>query len=219
MRVLDIGCGWGGFAKYAAEKYGVSVHGITISREQKEYAEKFCRPHDIRIQLMDYRDLSDRYDRVISIGMFEHVGSKNYSDFFSVIHRCLEESGLVLLHTIAGNTSTCDVDPWMGKYIFPNSHLPSAKQITSSFEGLFVLEDWHSFGHYYDTTLMAWYRNFRANWSKLKDSYGERFYRMWSYFLLSSAGSFRARRNQLWQIVLSKNGVPGGYLYCNRFFG
>jgi len=213
MKVLDIGCGWGGFAKYAAEKYGVQVYGITVSREQVKFANNFCKGFDVKIELKDYRELKGKFDRIASIGMFEHVGSKNYRTYMQVIHRCLKADGLFLLHTIAGNTSAHLTDRWIHKYIFPNSMLPSAKQITSAVEGLFVLEDWHSFGHYYDRTLMAWYNNFTHNWNRLKDTYDERFYRMWTYYLLSSAGSFRSRRNQLWQIVFSKKGIKGGYRY------
>jgi cyclopropane-fatty-acyl-phospholipid synthase len=213
MTVLDIGCGWGGFAKYAAEKYGVTIHGITVSREQVKFATEFCQGLDVTIELKDYRDLDGRYDRIVSVGMFEHVGSKNYRTYMEVVHRCLEEDGLFLLHTIGMNYSVSSNDTWLEKYIFPNSMIPSAKQITSAAEGLFVIEDWHSFGQYYDNTLMAWYKNFTKNWDKLKDAYDERFYRMWTYYLLSCAGSFRARKNQLWQIVFSKKGIKGGYLF------
>ncbi len=219
MKVLDIGCGWGGFAKYAAEKYGANIHGITVSREQVKFANKFCQGLDAKIELKDYRELKEKFDRIVSIGMFEHVGCRNYRTFMKVIHRCLKTDGLFLLHTIAGNTSVNSTDPWINKYIFPNSMLPSAKQITSAAEGLFVLEDWHSFGQYYDKTLMAWYNNFTKNWTKLKNAYDERFYRMWTYYLLSYAGSFRSRRNQLWQIVFSKKGIKGGYRYREQFFG
>ena len=211
MRVLDIGCGWGGFAKFAAENYDVRVLGITVSREQVEYASRCCREVAVETKFQDYRTLNDIFDRIISIGMFEHVGSKNYRTYMQVVHRCLAPDGLFLLHTIAGNTSVSSTDPWINKYIFPNSMLPSAKQITSAAEGLFVLEDWHSFGPYYDDTLMAWYGNFKTNWDKIRDAYDQRFFRMWTYYLLSCAGSFRARRNQLWQIVFSKKGVSGGY--------
>lgn len=213
MKVLDIGCGWGGFAKYAAEKYGAKLHGITVSREQVEFGNNCCRCLDVKIELKDYRNVREKFDRIVSIGMFEHVGCKNYRTFMKVVHRCLKADGLFLLHTIGGNTSVSSTDPWIDKYIFPNSMLPSTKQITSAIEGLFVLEDWHNFGQYYDTTLMTWYNNFTKNWAKIKDTYGERFYRMWTYYLLSSAGSFRSRRNQLWQIVLSKSGIKGGYPY------
>ena len=213
MKVLDIGCGWGGFAKYSAIKYGANIHGITVSSEQVKFANKFCQGLDVKIELKDYRELKEKYDRIISIGMFEHVGCSNYRTFMKVVHRCLKADGLFLLHTIGGNTSVNSTDPWISKYIFPNSMLPSAKQITSAAEGLFVLEDWHSFGQYYDNTLMAWYRNFTKNWTKLKDKYDERFCRMWTYYLLSCAGSFRSRRNQLWQIVFSKKGIKKGYQY------
>jgi len=218
MKVLDIGCGWGGFAKYAAEKYGANIHGITVSREQVKFANKFCQGLDVKIELKDYRELKEKFDRIVSIGMFEHVGCRNYRTFMKVLHRCLKDDGLFLLHTIAGNTSVNSTDPWINKYIFPNSMLPSAKQITSAAEGLFLLEDWHSFGQYYDKTLMAWYNNFTKNWTKLKNAYDERFYRMWTYYLLSCAGSFRSRRNQLWQIVFSKKGIKRGYRYKEQLF-
>jgi cyclopropane-fatty-acyl-phospholipid synthase len=213
MKVLDIGCGWGGFAKYAAEKYGANIHGITVSNEQLKFANKFCQGLDVIIELKDYRALKEKFDRIVSIGMFEHVGFKNYRTFMKVVHQCLEADGLFLLHTIAGNSSANSTDPWLNKYIFPNSLIPSAKQITSAAEGLFLIEDWHSFGQYYDKTLMAWYNNFTKNWTKIRDKYDDRFYRMWTYYLLLSAGCFRSRRNQLWQIVFSKKGIKGGYRY------
>lgn len=213
MTVLDIGCGWGGFARWAAEKYRVKVSGITVSREQVKLAEEHCSGFDVDIRLQDYRELNQTFDRIVSIGMFEHVGFRNYRTYMKVVRRCLKEDGLFLLHTIAGNTSVHAVDPWISKYIFPNSMLPSARQIASAFEGVLTLEDWHSFGPYYDPTLMAWYHNFVENWEKIKDRYDDRFYRMWTYYLLSCAASFRVRRNQLWQIVYSKNGIAGGYQY------
>jgi cyclopropane-fatty-acyl-phospholipid synthase len=216
MHVLDIGCGWGGFAKWAAEKYNVKVLGITVSKEQVKFARQDCKGLDVQIELRDYRELNEPFDRIVSIGMFEHVGSKNYKIFMKMIRRCLKTDGLFLLHTIAGNTTVHTVDPWIGKYIFPNSMLPSAKQIASAAEKILVLEDWHSFGHHYDRTLMAWHRNFIKNWTAVKDMYDKRFYRMWTYYLLSCAGSFRSRRNQLWQIVFSVDGIRGGYQY-NRY--
>ena len=220
MTVLDIGCGWGGFAKWAAEKYDVKVLGITVSQEQVKFAKEYCKELNVRIELRDYRDLKEKFDRIVSIGMFEHVGSKNYKTFMKVVRRCLKEDGLFLLHTIAGNTSVHSLDPWISKYIFPNSMLPSAKQISSASERILVLEDWHSLGQYYDQTLMAWHHNFTKNWEKVKDLYDKRFYRMWTYYLLSCAAGFRSRRNQLWQIVFSKKGIRGGYQYRRKhFFG
>ncbi|MCK4670137.1 MAG: cyclopropane fatty acyl phospholipid synthase [Nanoarchaeota archaeon] len=211
MKILDIGCGWGSLAKYAAEKYKVKVVGITISREQAKLAREMCKGLSVEIRLQDYRKLREKFDRIVSVGMFEHVGYKNYKTYMEVVSRCLKPNGLFLLHTIAGNTSAKTTDPWISKYIFPNSMLPSAKQITTAYEGLFILEDWHSFGIDYDKTLMAWYKNFTKTWSKIKKDYDTRFYRMWEYYLLACAGTFRSGDNQLWQIVLSKGGVKNGY--------
>jgi cyclopropane-fatty-acyl-phospholipid synthase len=211
MRVLDIGCGWGGTAKYIAENYDVEVVGVTVSKKQAEFAEKFCQGLPVTIRLEDYRSIKGVFDRIVSIGMIEHVGYKNYKTFMTVARRSLKEDGLFVLHTIGGNYSVKKTDPWISRYIFPNSLLPSAKQLTDAIENLFVLEDWQSFGQYYDKTLMHWFQNFHNNWHRLKDKYGERFYRMWKYYLLSCAGTFRARENQLWQIVLSPGGTPGGY--------
>lgn len=210
--VLDIGCGWGSFAKFASEKYGAKVTGITVSREQAELAKKLCEGLSVEIRLQDYRDVNEKFDHIISLGMFEHVGVKNYRTYMRVAHRCLKDNGLFLLHTIGGNKSVTSTDPWIEKYIFPNSVLPSVKQIAESSEGLFVVEDWHNFGAHYDKTLLAWFNNFDSSWPKLKEKYGERFYRMWKYYLLSCAGTFRARKNQVWQVVFSKKGVTGGYL-------
>ena len=211
MRVLDIGCGWGGFAVYAAKNYGVEVVGITVSQEQVKLARERIAGLPITIELKDYRDLQERFDRIVSIGMFEHVGLPNYRKYMELVLKCLDSDGLFLLHTIGGNTSTNTTDPWFEKYIFPNSMLPSASQISAAAEGLFVMEDWHSFGHYYDRTLMAWYKNLTDNWDQLKSVYDESFYRMWSYYLLSCAGAFRSRRNHLWQIVFSNKEREGGY--------
>jgi len=212
MRLLDIGCGWGGTARFAAERYQVSVVGVTVSQEQVKLARNACRDLDVEIRLQDYRALSEKFDRVISIGMFEHVGRKNYDRFFRVVRGCLKDDGLLLLHTIGGLRSVNRTDPWIERYIFPDSMLPSTAQISRAVEGKFVIEDWHNFGPDYDPTLMCWAENFEEHWPELKHRYDERFFRMWRYYLLACAGSFRARKNQLWQIVLSPRGLPGGYL-------
>jgi len=211
MRVLDIGCGWGAFARFAAERYGARVVGVTVSREQVEMGMRHCAGLPVELRLQDYRDIEETFDRVVSLGMFEHVGYKNYRTYMETVRRTLRPDGLFLLHTIGGNRSTRQVDPWIGKYIFPNSMLPSAAQISRAIEGLFVMEDWHNFGPDYDKTLMAWWRNFENGWSKLRQNYSERFHRMWRYYLLVCAAGFRARYNNLWQIVLSPHGVEGGY--------
>lgn len=211
-KVLDIGCGWGSFAKFAAENYGARVIGVTISKEQAALARENCKGLDVEIRLQDYRDVHEPFDHIISLGMFEHVGYKNYRAYMKVAHRCLKEDGLFLLHTIGGNRSAKHTDAWIEKYIFPNSMIPSGKQIMEASEGLFVMEDWHNFGPDYDKTLMAWWNNFDTAWDKLKTTYDERFYRMWKFYLLSCAASFRTRKNHLWQIVFSKGGVEGGYV-------
>lgn len=212
MKVLDIGCGWGAFGKYAADKYGVEVVGITVSIEQVTLGKELCKGLPVEFRLQDYRQVNEKFDRIVSVGMIEHVGYKNYRTYFEVAHRCLKDDGLFLLHTIGNLKSVTAGDPWTDKYIFPNGMLPSIAQLSKAVEGLFVIEDLHNFGADYDKTLVAWYKNFEKNWYKIKDKYEEKFFRMWKYFLLSCAGSFRARKNQLWQIVLSKNGVPGGYI-------
>jgi cyclopropane-fatty-acyl-phospholipid synthase len=211
MTVLDIGCGWSSFVKYAAENYHVNVVGITVSKEQVAYGQELCDGLPVEIRFQDYRELKGEFDRIFSAGMFEHVGCKNFRRFFETVWRCLKDDGLFLLHTIGGNESLKAVDPWIDKYIFPNSLMPSCKQISTAIEGLFVMEDWHNFGPDYDKTLMAWFTNFHRNWPKLQEHYDERFYRMWKFYLLTCAGLFRSRKNHLWQIVLSKYGVPGGY--------
>ena len=211
MKVLDIGCGWGSFAKYAAEKYKVEVVGITVSKEQVELGKKLCKGLPVEIRLQDYRDIDEKFDHVVSLGMIEHVGRKNYRTYMEIANRCLKDDGLFLLHTIGRNESASASDRWMNKYIFPGGMLPSIKQIGASIENLFVMEDWHNFATDYEKTLMAWFKNFDKNWDKIKGNYDERFYRMWKYYLLSCAGGFRSRKIQLWQIVLSKNGVPNGY--------
>ena len=217
MRVLDIGCGWGEALKFAAERYGIEGVGVTISREQADYARALCAGLPVEIRLQDYRELDEPFDRIFSIGMFEHVGAKNYETYFDVARRCLHDDeatggGLFLLHCIGSNVSVQHTDPWIGRYIFPNSMLPSARQIAACTEGRFVTEDWHNFGTDYDRTLQAWRSNIEAAWDRLPPRYDERFRRMWRYYLAASMAAFRARRIQLWQLVLSPRGIPGGYL-------
>ena len=206
MSVLELGCGWGSFAKFAAERYGAQVTGVTVSKEQVELGNAECKGLPVTIELKDYREVSGVYDRVLSIGILEHVGYKNYRTYMEVADRCLKDDGIAFVHTIGGNISTTTTNPWTDKYIFPNGMLPSIAQIARAMEGLFVMEDLHNFGPDYDKTLMAWYGNFEKAWPRLKEKYNERFYRMWKFYLLSSAGGFRSRYNQLWQIVMTKTG-------------
>ncbi len=215
MKVLDIGCGWGSFAKYAAENYGVSCVGITNSTEQASFAADRVRRLPVEIRVSDYRAFNrksdERFDRVCSIGMFEHVGHKNFNSFFQVARRSLLDDGLFLLHTIGRKRRKFAPDPWIDRYIFPNGELPSLDQISNSASNHFIIEDLHNFGADYDLTLMAWHKNFEISWPQFREEYGEQFYRMWKYYLLAMAGCFRSRETQLWQIVLSPAGVEGGY--------
>lgn len=213
MSILDIGCGWGGFLKYACENYKVKGVGISLSKEQVKFCNENYKDYPIEIKLEDYRDLNGKYDRIISIGMIEHVGFKNYKKYMEIVSKNLKDDGLFLLHTIGSNNSDICTDAWTNKYIFPNGMLPSIKQLARASENIFVMEDWHNFGFDYSKTLEAWFYNFNSNWKdRLSEYYDERFYRMWKYYLQSFIGSFRARHNQLWQIVFSKKGVANGYL-------
>ena len=161
MKILDIGCGWGGFLKFAAENYNIQGVGITVSKNQADFAKEVCKGYPIEIRLSDYRNLKkEKFDAIISIGMFEHVGYKNYRTFMKVVNNLLNDNGLFLLHTIGTDTSVKLTDPWINKYIFPNGMLPSPYYITKASEGLFKIEDWHNFGIYYDKTLITWYENF-----------------------------------------------------------
>jgi cyclopropane-fatty-acyl-phospholipid synthase len=211
QHLLDIGGGWGSFAKYAAQKYGVQVDVVTVSKEQAELGRKLCQGLPVNFLLQDYREIQGLYDHIVSVGMIEHVGYKNYHKYLEVAAQHLKDDGLFLLHTIGGTKSVKTTDPWIEKYIFTNSMLPSVEQLAKATEDFFVIEDLHNFSADYDQTLMSWWHNFDQAWPKLQAKYGDRFYRMWKYYILSCAGSFRARKNQLWQLVLSKNGVPGGY--------
>ena len=215
-RVLDIGCGWGGACRFFAERYGVQVVGVTLSREQAKFAREHCAGHAVKILERDYRDLPPRetFDAVYSIGMFEHVGYKNYRTFMRKVHELLPSGGRFLLHTIGRNITGVSTDPWINRYIFPYGMMPSVRQIGQSIERLFVMEDWHGFGQDYDRTIMAWRANFEGAKDVLRGRYDERFFRMWRYYLSCCAGAFRARRNQLWQILLVKGGLKSDPPAC-----
>ena len=203
-RLLEIGCGWGGLAAYAAERYGVEVLGITVSKEQQQLATDQCQGLPVKIELIDYRDLLGKFDKIVSVGMFEHVGEKNYATYFKTVDKLLADDGLFLLHSIGSDVTISRTDPWIDRYIFPNGKIPSPVEITKEIEGIFLIEDWHNFGQDYDKTLMAWHANFHSRWSEISGKYNDQFYRMWTYYLLSCAAYFRSRQGQLWQIVLSK---------------
>ncbi len=214
MRVLDVGCGWGGLAKYLAQEHGVNVTGITISKEQASYAKKWTEGDSVSIEIVDYRELkSQPFDRIVSVGMFEHVGYKNYKSFLGRISSLMADDGIFLLDCIGTDETRYTMEAWIDKYIFPNSLIPSVSLLSNAAEGIFVMEDWHTFGVSYDKTLMAWYENFKKAWPELSRSkkYDERFYRMWEYYLLICAGFFRSRQMNQWQVVFSKRGLADGY--------
>jgi cyclopropane-fatty-acyl-phospholipid synthase len=204
MALLDIGCGWGGLARHAALHHGAQVTGITVSREQARHVERLCAGLPVSVRLMDYRALQGRFDRIASVGMFEHVGPKNHATYLGTVRRLLADDGLFLLHTIGTDRPNGRTDPWIERYIFPGGHLPAASELAQAAERAFVIEDWHNFGADYDRTLMEWHARFEAAWPELKSRYSERFRRMWRYYLLTCAGFFRSRQGQLWQLVLAK---------------
>ena len=209
MRVLDLGCGWGGFAAFAAERYQVSVTGITVAQEQVKWAHDHYAHLPIDIRLDDYRNATGTYDAVVSIGLMEHVGWKNYRSYMELADRLLVPGGVAFVHTIAGNHPRAHIDPWFDKYIFPNAVLPTLARLTAAMEDIFVVEDVHNIGEDYDLTLMAWWKNFDAAWPTLRAKYGDAFYRRWKYYLLASAGAFRSRGQQLFQFVMTRPGTPG----------
>jgi cyclopropane-fatty-acyl-phospholipid synthase len=211
MTVLDLGGGFGGLAHFMASEYRCRVVTYNISAEQVAYGREWCQGLPVRIERKDYREAAREtqpFDRVVSVGLCEHIGQKNYRGFLELAHRLLNPGGLFLLHTIGGNQSYTCTDAWIDKYIFPNGMTPSVAQLGKAMEGRWVVEDWHNFGPDYDQTLMAWWHKFDRAWPSLQPKYGDRFYRMWKYYLLGCAGGFRARRLQLWQLVLSKGDIP-----------
>ncbi len=206
MRVLDLGCGWGGFAAYAAERYGCAVVGVTLSRDQHTLGRQMWKHLDVDLRLADYRDVNGTFDRVASIGMMEHVGPKNHRLMMDVVTRSLTDDGVALVHTISGRRSRRHGTPFVEKYIFPNAVSPSLAQLGAATEGLFVLEDLQNIGPDYERTLLAWWENFDRAYPDLRHAYDGRFYRMWKFYLLAAAGASRARDAQVFQLVLTKSG-------------
>ena len=213
MKVLELGSGFGGLARFMAEEYGCEVVSYNISCEQMRLAREFCNGLPVRLEEKDYRDAiheQGEFDRVVTVGLCEHIGHKNYRSFLQLARAKLKDRGLFLVHTIGGIQSKTSIDPWIDKYIFSRGLIPSISQLGAAMEGVLVMEDWHNFGPDYDRTLLAWWKNFDSRYCTLdKQRYPQRFYRMWKLYLLMSAGAFRARRLHLWQIVLSKGDIDG----------
>jgi cyclopropane-fatty-acyl-phospholipid synthase len=207
MRLLDIGCGWGGLARFAAENHGCEVVGITISEQQKAYADRYCEGLPVDIRLQDYRDIDGEFDAICSVGMLEHVGSRNYDTYMDAASGSLRDGGLFLCHTITANEARRRPDPWISRYIFMNSELPTAAQVLQAAEGYFVNEDMHNLGPYYVPTLRAWEAGFMRSRDDFRREYGEQFVRMWRFYLLSCSGAFRARSLQVIQFLFSRGGL------------
>lgn len=208
--ILDIGCGWGGFMKYATEKYSVHCVGLSVSKEQITYAQELCAGLSIEFVLVDYQkyEPKQKFDHIVSIEMFEAVGQKNYRTYMNKVSDWLTDDGVFLLQTIASTQKKPLADPWIEKYIFPNGQLPNKQLIIQSTEGALDIHDWHSLGDSYDKTLMAWWSNFDKAYSSLDQTkYDERFYRMWKYYLHICAGGFRSGYLDVWQILMTKKGA------------
>jgi cyclopropane-fatty-acyl-phospholipid synthase len=217
MRVLDIGCGWGGLARYAARNFGVEVVGITVSKEQIELATRLSAGLPVEFRYTDYREVDERFDRIVSVGMFEHVGRPHYKDFFAACDRCLKPSSLMLLHTV-GYLKEEPINPWYDKYIMPGVEFPTVANLVNNATAELVLENFHTWeGAHYDKTLMAWFERFDAAWSQLKNRYDDAFYRMWKLYLQGCAGAFRTDQMRVWQLVFSKGILPGGYAFGHHF--
>lgn len=220
-RVLEHGCGWGGFARHAAESYGCEVVAVSISEPQIAYARQLCRGLPVEVHYCDYRDQEvynprgERFDKVVSIGMCEHVGPKSYRSWFEVVDRQLKDDGRFLLHTIGSSVSRTTNDPFTQKYIFPNCVIPSLAQLTGAAEGLFTVEDYHTFWKSYYYTLREWQRAFAEHWDEIREldpKFDDRFYRMWNFYLFAGMSAARARNAELWQLIFSKRTSLGEYL-------
>lgn len=214
MKVLDVGCGWGEALKFAAERYGIRGVGVTVSARQAEYARRSCAALPVEIRLADYRTVDERFDRILSIGMFEHVGWHNYARYFDVARRCLGPDGLFLLHTIGTQFGARTPDPWIERHIFPNSVIPRLDDVVTAAMPRFVIEDVQNFGLDYIKTLEAWRERFDQAWPRLEAHYGAAFRRLWRYYLAASIASFAAGRNHLWQWVMAPHGRDSVYRGC-----
>jgi len=211
MEILEIGCGWGGLAKYMADKYKVRVTGVTLSEKQHAYAKKYCKDSNVTILLKDYRDIKNRYDRIVSIEMIEHVGPKNLRNYMKVMDKCLIKNGLLLIQFDGKSESINWNYKWIEKYVFPGTVTPSAKQISTAIENYFYILDWHDFTKDYHKTMMEWHKNFKKNWVNIKDNYGDRFFRLWEFYLVCCPGTALSNTQHLWQIVLGKIDSDRGY--------
>jgi len=208
-KVLDIGCGWGGLALYLAEIAGAHVTGITLSREQHQRAQNRAQERgrrDVEFKLLDYRDLDGRFDRIVSVGMFEHVGVGFYDVFFNQCAKCLAEDGIALLHTIGRNRPPGITNPWIAKYIFPGGYIPALSEVLRAIEraGL-IVTDVEILQLHYAETLKAWRERFLAHRDEVVRLYDQRFVRMWEFYLACSEMAFRLGEMVVFQIQMAKH--------------
>ena len=222
-RVLDIGCGWGGLSLHLAKENGAKVLGITLSDEQERYAcaRAAKTGADVSFRLLDYRLVDETFDRIVSVGMFEHVGLPNYLTFFEKVNACLKSDGIALLHTIGRLSGPGFTNPFIAKYIFPGGYAPALSEIAPAIEksGLLITDIEVLRLHYADT-LAAWRRNFESAWEKVASMMSERFCRMWEYYLAGCEVSFRYQNLAIFQIQLAKQvdaaPLTRAYLYSSK---
>jgi cyclopropane-fatty-acyl-phospholipid synthase len=209
QHVLDIGCGWGGLALYLAKECGVSVTGLTLSTEQLRVAERRAAAAGlsdrVRFELRDYRETNGRYDRIVSVGMFEHVGVVHYPEFFGKVKELLADDGVALLHSIGRQDGPASTNPWLRKYIFPGGYSPAMSEVVPVVErsGLWIT-DIEILRLHYAETLRAWRTRFNANRERIRALYDERFCRMWEFYLAGSEMAFRHQGHLNFQMQFAK---------------
>jgi cyclopropane-fatty-acyl-phospholipid synthase len=222
MRVLDIGCGWGGMALTLARDHGARVVGVTLSEEQikvaRERAARTGLADRVEFRLMDYRLVEGRFDRIVSVGMFEHVGVPHYRTYFGKVRELLTEDGVALIHTIGRTTPPGATSPWIDKYIFPGGYVPSLSEAMVAVEREdLVVDDVEVWRLHYAETLRHWHDRFVSRQQEARALYDERFCRMWRYYLIASELTFRLNRQVVFQLQLSRRqeAVPltRDYLY------
>jgi len=213
QRVLDIGCGWGNFAQFAATRYGARVTGVTVSKEQAALAREHCQGLPVDIRMQDYRAVEGTFDHVVSIEMIEAVGRKNIPAFYKTVDRVLADGGRSVIQAISGDTLSRTSDRgldqyilWLLRYIFPDGYLPKARELIPSRGTNLQVDGWQRLTDDYPQTLRAWARRFNDNWDRLKDSYDEAFRRRWNFYLFGCAAAFRAGLVNVSQVVYRKHG-------------
>lgn len=209
QKVLDIGCGWGGLSLYLARQADVEVTGITLSTEQLDVARKRARDEGldgrVRFELMDYRDVQGSFDRIVSVGMFEHVGVPHYPAFFDKIHALLPDDGVALLHSISHRSPPGATSPWLRKYIFPGGYSPAVSEVMAAIERKYLwVTDIEILRMHYAYTLQEWNRRFQANRDKVAAMYDERFCRMWEFYLIATQMVFRYGSEMVFQMQIAK---------------